>query len=81
MFTFNALLEGAGLALKDVRLLRHADRRHPGKPGPYDLWRDQPDLFDAYQATQSPARAAHLRAPVWAAFVRTPAERTLFAGL
>ena len=81
MFTFNQLLEGAGLALGDVRLLRHSDRRHPHKPTPYALWRDRPDLFEAYQATQSPEREARLRAPVWAAFVSTPDDRTLFAGL
>ncbi len=81
MLTFQHLLEISGLALKDVRLLRHQDSRRAGCPTPYTLWRDHRDRFEDYQSTQSFDNEAKLRAPVWASFVGTPAGETLFVGL
>jgi hypothetical protein len=81
---FNSILEAAGIAPADVRLLRHKDKR--AKPGrtPYDLWRD-PELrpmFEDYQSTQNPRRRPGLSsAKYWASFVATPDGQTLFVGL
>ena len=80
MLTFNLLLHTAGLALSDVRLMRHAAHQ-PGGTTPYVLWRDRRDLFEAWQRTQSKANAAKVAAPFWASFVGVPDGRTLFAGL
>ena len=80
MLTFNLLLQTAGLALSDVRLMRHATHQ-PGGTTPYVLWRDRRDLFEAWQRTQSKGNAAKVAAPFWASFVGVPDGRTLFAGL
>lgn len=76
---FNMLLQDEGIAPANVRLLRHQTVR-AGRT-PYSLWRDRPDLFEAYQRTQDPERRAWFRQPYWASFVATPAGSTLFAGL
>lgn len=63
-------------------LLRHWEKSAlPGRT-PYDLWRDDRDIFELYQATQSFDNRVKLsRAAYWASFVRTPAGETMFAGL
>jgi hypothetical protein len=81
MLTFAHLLRTVDLKPSEVRLLRHQDTRYPGWPGPYVLWRDHPERFDAYQGTQAFENAAKLRAPVWASFVGLPGKDTLFVGL
>lgn len=77
---FNLLLRSAGLAPDDVRLLRHKEAAKPGHT-PYELWRDNLPMFQRYQARQSVANRPRFRAAHWAAFVVTPEEETLFAGL
>lgn len=81
MLTFGCLLDIAGVARKDVRLLRHQDTRYPGQPTPFALWRDDRDRFERYQQTQGVGDAPDLRAPVWASFVGMPGKETLFVGL
>jgi len=81
MLTFNMLLDVAGLARSDVRLLRHKDQRSTKGRSPYELWRDAPAQFEDYQSTQAFENHAKLNAPIWAAFVGTPADETLFVGL
>lgn len=77
---FNSLLDQAGIAHEDVRLLRHQDGRATKGRTPYELWRDNRSAFDAYQGTQSPQNHARLRAAYWASFVGTPSGGTLLAG-
>jgi hypothetical protein len=81
VLTFGLLLGAAGICPSDVRLLRHQDTRHPGYLSPYVLWRDHPDNFESYQRTQSFGNASKLAAPIWASFVGTPDQGTLFVGL
>ncbi len=78
---FNMLLREAGLALADVRLLRHKDKRAAKGRTPYELWRDNRQQFDLYQATQRVGNRDKLRAPCWASFLGTPSDETLFVGL
>jgi len=80
---FNLLLAQAVPSLKDVRILRHADRRSARGRTPYWLWRNQRDQFDLYQSTQSSdeKRRKSLAAPYWASFVCDPFNNTLFVGL
>ncbi len=78
---FNTLLREAGLVLKDVRLLRHKDRRAARGRSPYELWRDNRGQFELYQSTQSLENRATLEARYWASFLGTPAEETLFVGV
>jgi hypothetical protein len=78
---FNSLLREAGLPLGDVRLLRHKDNRATKGRSPYELWRDNRPLFDTYQATQSLNNRIKLQANIWASFVGTPGDETLFVGL
>lgn len=81
MLTFGTLLDLAGIARGDVRLLRHQDNRYPGRPTPYSLWRDDRSRFEAYQETQAIGDAAKLKAQYWASFVGVPEKETLFVGL
>jgi hypothetical protein len=78
---FNTLLREAGLALHDVRLLRHKDGRSDKGCTPYELWRDARDQFELYQSTMGFAGRTALGAPYWASFVGTPRGETVFAGL
>lgn len=78
---FNNILNDVGIALSDVRLLRHKDRRSAKGRTPYELWRDNPAQFDLYQSTQRLDNASRMNAPFWASFVGTPADETLFAGM
>lgn len=81
MLTFASLLDLAGIARSDVRLLRHQDNRYTGFRSPYVLWRDDRPRFEAYQQTQAIGDAGQLRAPYWASFVGVPGKETLFVGL
>ena len=81
MLTFGSLLDLAGIARSDVRLLRHQDNRYTGFRSPYALWRDDRPRFEAYQETQAIGDAGQLRAPYWASFVGVPGKDTLFVGL
>jgi len=74
---FQALLREAGLALGDVRLLRH---RPEGGVDPLAVWRTDRPRFDEYQSFQLSDRRAHFAAPYWAAFGGV-GPRTLFLGV
>jgi len=78
---FNTILLAADFRLADVRLLRHKDTRATRGRTPYELWRDNRQQFDLYQATQSIENRNRLRAPYWASFVGTPSDETLFVGI
>lgn len=79
--TFNTILRAADFDLGDVRLLRHKDTRAAKGRTPYELWRDNRQQFDLYQATQGVENEGKLRAPCWASFVGTPSDETLFVGI
>jgi len=77
--TFNTLLRAAGLDPAAVRLARHQDHRHAGRPSPFALWLAADGRFELYQRLQSRpvfGDATHL-----ASFVVDHADDTLFAGL
>jgi hypothetical protein len=76
----NTLFAQTGIALGDIRLLRHQDRRSIKGRSPYELWRDDQPAFELYQGTQSFGNRQKLRAAYWASFVTTPAGETLLAG-
>ncbi len=78
-FRLNALIAEAGIAVDQVRLLRHETKLHAQTP--YSLWRDNPDRFNDYQRIQSKARRAWFASPYWASFVVTPDAKTMFAGM
>jgi hypothetical protein len=78
---FNTILLAADFCLADVRLLRHKDKRATKGRTPYELWRDQPQQFDLYQATQGVENRKKLEALYWASFVGTPSDETLFVGV
>lgn len=78
--TFNQALEAYGIEPSQVRLLRHQGRGPTGQT-PFTLWRDQRELFEAYQATQQVKDRSRLDGSVWASFVVTPEGRTVLAGL
>ncbi|HDP70175.1 MAG TPA: GIY-YIG nuclease family protein [Actinobacteria bacterium] len=78
---FNSILLTAGFNLGDIRLLRHKDNRAEKGRSPYELWRDNREQFDLYQATQSVRNESKLRVPYWASFVGTPSDETLFVGI
>jgi hypothetical protein len=77
---FNTLLHTEGLALENVRLLRHQDNRVDKGRTPYRLWYNNPADFELYQSHQSKERIK-FDAPYWASFVGTPDNKTLFVGL
>ena len=78
---FNAILEMAGFDVKDVRLLRHKDRRAKKNRTPYELWQKDLPKFELYQAKQSFENESRLKARYWASFVGTPDKETLFVGI
>ena len=78
---FNTILLAADFDVGDVRLLRHKDTRAAKGRTPYELWRDDRQQFDLYQATQSVKNESKLRASFWASFVGTPSDETLFVGI
>ncbi len=77
---FNSLLRQADIVPASVRLLRHQDGRADKGRSPYELWREDRQVFETYQETQSPENRSRLQADYWASFVGTPAGETLFAG-
>jgi hypothetical protein len=81
--TFNALLVQAGLDLRDVRLIRHANttKKYLNGHTPYELWRDSRQEFETFQGAQTQHFRTRLDASHWASFVITPDERTLFVGV
>ena len=78
---FNSILQDAGLALRDVRLLRHQDQRAERGRSPYDLWRDSRPDFELYQSIQRIDRRSYFASRYWASFVGTPANETMFVGV
>jgi hypothetical protein len=78
--TFNALLDDAGVAPAEVRLLRHQTQGGAGRT-PYSLWRDDRSGFLTYQSLQTAQNRSRLAGSYWASFVVTPAAATLFVGL
>ena len=78
--TFNALLDAAGIAAPEVRLLRHQTQAGAGRT-PYSLWRDDRAGFLTYQSLQTAQNRPRLAGRYWASFVVTPAAATLFVGL
>lgn len=78
---FNTLLSEAGVALKEVRLIRHKDKSAKRGLTPYELWRDNSPHFEWYQATQSIPNRPKFKAPYWAVFVVDHNDETLFVGL
>lgn len=80
-FRFNTLLEDAGVAPSEVRLLRHQTGKIRGRT-PYSLWRDDRQGFERYQSYQrGGVRRAYFAAPYWASFVMPPQGGTMFVGL
>jgi hypothetical protein len=78
---FNTLLEEAGLAPTEVRLIRHKDKRAAKGRTPYELWRDNRSQFEWYQSTQSIRERKKLAAPHWAVFIVNFNNETMFAGI
>lgn len=85
MLTFNLLLQEANLDPKDVYLVRHKDTRvakgllRARGSSPYELWQTHRDKFQCYQQIQA---EDCFRKRNWiAAFVVTPWDETLFAGI
>jgi hypothetical protein len=78
---FNTILLAADFDLADIRLLRHKDNRSEMGRTPYELWRDDRQRFEIYQATQGIGNRNKLRTPYWASFVGTPNNETLFVGI
>ncbi len=79
-FYFNSLLEEEGLALRDVRLVRHQVRQGVS-PTPYEVWQTERPRFEAYQALQLRRQRARYSRRFWAAFIGLRDGRTMFAGL
>ncbi|MCD6328296.1 hypothetical protein J7M28_12215 [bacterium] len=77
----NTILLGAGLPLKDVRLLRHQDRRAKRGRTPYELWLYDRPKFELYQSIQKIPRRRSLNTSYWAVFVVNLKAETMFAGL
>jgi len=77
----NTVLQTADFDVTDIRLLRHKDNRAAKGRTPYELWRDNRQQFDLYQATQGVKNESKLRARYWASFVGTPSDETLFVGI
>lgn len=77
----NTILREAGLDPKNVRLIRHKDKRAKKGRTPYELWRDDRPKFELYQSTQSFGNRKKLTAPYWAVFIVDNEENTMFAGV
>lgn len=79
--SFNGILKDHGLDPKHVRLVRHKDQRSSPGRSPYELWRDDPDAFHAYQSSQRISNRKKFSAPFWAVFVADAFDDTMFVGL
>jgi hypothetical protein len=78
---FNTIIVDSGLSLKDVRLIRHKDKRAMKGSSIYELWLDNRDKFEWYQSTQKIKDRKKLNAPYWAVFVVNPSNETMFVGI
>jgi hypothetical protein len=80
---FNSILESANVHPKDVRLVRHKDKRATRGRTPYELWRDagKGHLFELYQAGQGIENRKKFDSPYWAVFIVNFNNETMFAGL
>ncbi len=78
---FNKILREAGLALDDVRLVRHKDNSAVRGRTPYELWRDDRPKFEIYQSHQIINNRKKFSAPYWAVFIVNLQGDTMFAGL
>jgi hypothetical protein len=85
MLSFNLLLQQANLDARNVYLVRHKDTRiakgllRSRGSSPYNLWLTQKEKFECYQRLQC---EDCFRKRNWiAAFVVTPEDETLFAGM
>lgn len=80
--TFNDLLTSVGINPAEVCVLRHhTSERGKNFDTLYDLWRDDPDGFERYQATQEAGRPLFRNHKIWAAFVNHTPDETIFVGL
>ena len=78
---FNTILLEAGIQPSDVRLLRHKDNHAAKGRNPFELWRDNRELFHVYQETQNIENQNKLNSQYWASFVGTSSDETLFVGI
>ncbi len=78
---FNTILREAGLALTEVRLLRHKDTRATRGRSAYELWRDNRPQFELYQSIQRIKNRKKFAAPYWAVFVVNLNDETMFVGV
>lgn len=80
--TFNDLLTSAGINPSEVCAIRHQTPK-PGKVHAtvHDLWRNNLQGFQRYQATQRAAQPVFRTRKIWAAFVRPTQDKTIFVGL
>ena len=60
-------------------IVRHQDKRYPGRPTAYQLWRANDGRFEEYQSYQG--GLIFSKARMLATFVATPLNETLFVGL
>ncbi|MCG8443719.1 MAG: GIY-YIG nuclease family protein [Caulobacterales bacterium] len=79
MLTFNALLRAADVPVEGVTLARHQDTRLRDGLTTFRLWRDRPDEFAVYEATQG--RPVFRSAGHVASFVVDHEGETVFVGL
>ena len=78
---FNTILVGAGISPTAVRLIRHKHNEAERGRGPYELWRDNRQLFELYQSIQNVSNRKKLSVPYWAVFVVNHNDETMFAGM
>lgn len=78
---FNSILRDAGISPIDTRLIRHKDKRATRGRTPYELWRDNRPMFDAYQSSQRISNRTKLSSPFWAVFIVNFADETMFGGI
>ena len=79
---FNSILRHGGLDPADVTLVRHQDTRAAKGRSPFELWRDDPTIFEDYHSHQATYnRSKFCRRQKWATFVGTPTGKTLFVGI
>jgi len=79
--TFNGILRENGIALEDVRLVRHKDQRSSPGRSPFELWRDDADAFYDYQSRQKVGNRKKFSASLWAVFISDAFDDTVFIGL
>lgn len=77
----NTIFEEAGLDPSKIKIIRHKDARAKKGRTPYDLWVNEPALFELYQSTQSFSNRSALNVPFWAVFIADYENKTMFAGM